>query len=82
MNERPRLLCTEIFLRGFQVIIQLYFRLHKGGHDESGCRFFLKKMPVLIAYNKKKHNNTLDIGKKQVILVHMCFSDKCETIER
>ena len=39
-------------------------------------------MPVLIAYNKKKHNNTLDIGKKQVILVHMCFSDKCETIER
>ena len=59
-------------------IIQLYSQLHKGGHNESGCRFSLKKMPALIAYNRKKAQKiTLDIGSKQVILAHKCFSDKC-----
>ena len=59
-------------------IIQLYSQLHKGDHNESWCRFSLKKMPALIAYNREKElKSTLAIGSKQVILAHKCFSDKC-----
>ena len=58
-------------------IIQVYSQLHKGGHNESGCGFSLKKMPALIAYERKSTKNTLDVGSKQVILAHKCFSDNC-----
>ena len=54
--------------------------MHKGGNNESESRLFLKKMLELIAYSRKKaQQNTLNVGTKQVILAHNCFS---EIIER
>ena len=46
--------------------------MHKGGHNESGCRFYLKKMPALIAY-KVINNRKMNISK---ILQKIFFWEK------
>ena len=73
------------FLKRFSIyhkyspfIIQLYSQLHKWGHNESVCKFSAcLHLPALIAYNKKAQKIDNDIGSKQVILAHKCFSGKC-----
>ena len=49
--------------------------MHKGGHNESGCRFYLKKMPALIAY-KVINNRKMNISKA----LQKIFSGRRKTI--